>query len=128
MKPFVNTKSTFPLRPARIKAVLGIALSAISLLAAIPAISGAAGLEEISRAIQSRGARWTAGENSMTRLPAAARRKRLGNLSISGALPLETAPGQTSTAQDPVTGSSPATLDWRANNGNFVTPVRDQGA
>lgn len=116
------------MRPARIKAVLGIALSALSLLAAIPAISGAAGLEEISRAIQSRGARWTAGENSMTRLPAAARRKRLGNLSISGALPLETAPGQTSTAQAPVTGSSPATLDWRANNGNFVTPVRDQGA
>jgi hypothetical protein len=128
MKLSTITKNTSLLQPDRIKAVLGIALPALCLLTAIPAISGAVELEDISRAIQSRGARWTAGENSMTRLPAAARRKRLGNLSFSGALPLETAAGQTSTAQDPVTGSSPATLDWRANNGNFVTPVRDQGA
>lgn len=128
MKLPVITKNTSMPQPARIKAALGIALSALALLAAIPGISGAAELEEISRAIKSRGARWTAGENSMTRLPAAARRKRLGSLSFSGALPLETASEQTSTTQDPVTGSAPATLDWRANNGNFVTPVRDQGA
>ncbi|MEA5113541.1 MAG: C1 family peptidase [Geobacteraceae bacterium] len=103
------------------------ALPAMVLLATLSAVSFATELDGIRQAIKINHARWTAGENSMTKLPPAARRKRLGNLSSSGAFTAGTAPYQTSATQETSVETAPATLDWRAHNGNFVTPVRDQG-
>lgn len=80
-------------------------------------------LEFIQTAIQSGGARWTAGETSISRLTPQERRMRLGALKpvFSGSevfLPSKT---------DSIM-ALPQKFDWRNNNGeNFVTPVRNQG-
>jgi hypothetical protein len=79
----------------------------------------------IHSAINSHGAQWVAGETSMTKLSPEARKRRLGTLK-----PLLTDQEHKAAAQELAALASvtaPASLDWRANNGNFVTPVKDQG-
>ena len=78
-------------------------------------------LDDIHFAIRSRGAQWIAGKTSMSRLPFAERQKRLGLQPVY----LTSAP-ENEVPQTAVT--LPATLDWRNNGGNFVTPIRDQGS
>jgi C1A family cysteine protease len=74
--------------------------------------------DEINAAIKQKGAKWVAGETSLSKLSDSERRKRLGL--IPSKVPIEI-------YAIPELMSVPATFDWRNYNGNFVTPIRDQG-
>jgi hypothetical protein len=76
-------------------------------------------LDDIKAAIKAKGAKWTAGETSVSRLSTEQKQRRLGSLvpEGSGAEQLSLLSSAT---------SLPASLDWRNYNGkNFVTPVRN---
>jgi outer membrane protein assembly factor BamB len=102
-------------------------------------------VSDINAAIKEKGGQWVAGVTSMSILPPAERRARLG---LAVPSPWETSPGQ-ATAAPAVSGSGPrlpslsvtllpAKLDWRHYNliggainvkpGNYVTPIRNQAA
>jgi C1A family cysteine protease/methionine-rich copper-binding protein CopC len=85
-------------------------------------LSQADEISQIRAAIVLKGADWQAVETSMSRLSPAERKARLGLIKpamlLTGAEILLPAP-------PPV--AAPASLDWRSNGGNFVTPIRDQG-
>jgi len=79
----------------------------------------------IDSAIKSKGAHWVAGETSITKLSLEARKRRVGTLK-----PLLTDEDQKAAAEESAAlagVTAPVSLDWRANNGDFVTPIRDQG-
>ncbi|MGA2193073.1 MAG: C1 family peptidase, partial [Nitrospirota bacterium] len=97
---------------------------------------------DINAAIQAKGAKWVAGETSMTRLSPAERRMRLGAFMPppGGQTAPATISGAGSTAEAgkllPATVSAPTgVLDWRSYTGgsfnitpgSYVTPIRDQG-
>ncbi len=78
-------------------------------------------LQKIQEAIKTQGASWQAGENWVTRLTPAERKRLLGArrdfpLAKSARL-----------LQLPRPKSMPNHFDWRDNGGNWVTPVRNQG-
>ncbi len=82
---------------------------------------GFQGLSDLKHALRLEGARWEAGETSMTRLSPEERQKRLGlvppvHTGHEPLLSLEAAPLFT----------LPTGLDWRSNGGSYVTPVRNQ--
>ena len=87
-------------------------------------------VSDTNAAIKAKDAKWTAGETSMTRLSKAERRMRLG-------LKLPPLPKDKRTrapklrvgtsSYTTATASPFGTVDWRNNDGNFVTGVRDQG-
>lgn len=85
-------------------------------------------ISELNRLIQEKGAKWVAGETPFSGLPLEEKKKWLG-LIKPGMEEMEmmqlTEPDLFSLDQGPV-ALSPS-LDWRNNDGNFVTPVRDQG-
>jgi C1A family cysteine protease len=81
------------------------------------------GLRDLQHALKMRGARWEAGENSMTRLSPEERQKRLG---LVRPVHTGTEPMLSLEAQAPLL-ELPTSLDWRNNGGNYVTPIRDQG-
>jgi hypothetical protein len=91
------------------------------LLLSMSAFAFGGELDEIKGAIQARRARWHAGETAVSRLHPNLRRLRVGLIKpeISG---VETFVSGAA----PPTGLDPS-LDWRSNNGNYVTGVRDQG-
>lgn len=81
---------------------------------------------QVNQAIRAKGARWQAGETSISKLPAWEKKNLLGALK----------PLLSQEEHDRVLGSSgskqvtatPPALDWRGyNNYNYVTPVRNQG-
>lgn len=79
-------------------------------------------LSQLQEAIRATGGRWVAGETSISKLPPEQIRKRLGLIfppAIGTEAVLATA--------DSGVAALPTRLDWRDNNGNYVTPVRDQG-
>jgi len=77
--------------------------------------------DEINKAIAEAGANWTAGENWVTKLPPEDRRRLCGTF-------LEAPdPATTNLLQLPVIENLPPEFDWRDNNGDWVTPVKDQG-
>ncbi len=80
-------------------------------------------LDEIKAAIKSKGAKWTAEETSISRLPPVERKLRVGNIKALTA-------GQAQPDSSLYLLSAPTgNFDWRDNGGtNYVTPVRDQGA
>ena len=82
------------------------------------------GLSDLQHSLKMRGARWVAGENSMTRLSPAEQQKRLG---LIPSFNTGREPNRAMEALDAPLLDLPASLDWRNNGGNFVTPVRDQG-
>ena len=81
------------------------------------------GLSDLQYTLKIRGARWEAGENSMTRLSPEERQKRVG---LVRPVHTGTEPMLSSETQAPVV-ELPASLDWRNNGGNYVTPIRNQG-
>ena len=84
-------------------------------------VSFGAELDDIKAAIKAKGAKWIAGETSVSRLSTEQKQRRLGSLvpEGSGAEQLSLLSSAT---------LLPASLDWRNYNGkNFVTPVRNIG-
>ncbi len=76
-------------------------------------------LEEIQRAIKEKGAKWTAGETSVSKLPPEARRRLLGAILEEGEYKEEEV--------EFTTDSLPAEFDWRDYQGyDWTTPIRDQ--
>ena len=99
---------------------LGVIL--LSVLFLISAVSFADELTDIQSAIKGKGAKWTAGETSMMKLSKEERKKWVG-------LILEFSPeNEMSFASEEPVSVVPASLDWRNNGGDFVTPVRNQGS
>ena len=97
-------------------------LIALFLLLLNTSLSSGAEIDEVRRAIQSRGAKWIAQDNPVSLLPKNERRMRLG--AVKESVPAEGRANDFSYAPVPV----PSTYDWRNVTGNnFVTPVRDQG-
>lgn len=82
-------------------------------------------LTELRQELQARGARWQAGETSMTRLSGEEQKRRLGLIRF----PSFTGPdSQSLPAVSLSTVAVPPTLDWRNNGGNYVTSVKNQGS
>ncbi len=80
-------------------------------------------LELVKQAIAAKGAKWHADETTIWKLSHEERRMKLGLVKAHMPdAPLLTAPAPSSVA------ALPATLDWRNNNGNWVTKVRNQGS
>jgi C1A family cysteine protease len=77
-------------------------------------------LEQIKKAIKEKGAKWEAADNPIFQLSDEDRKKRV-NLKKSE-LPKDVPEMPQNAGIIP-----PATLDWRNNGGNFVTPIRNQG-
>ncbi len=78
-------------------------------------------IPRIQQAIQAKGANWVPGENWVTRLPREEQQKLLGTL-------IEPEEKDSSKYIDlPMQNNLPAKFDWRDNNGNWLTPVSNQG-
>jgi hypothetical protein len=82
----------------------------------------------LQKAIKAEGLSWVAGETSMTRLSEEERMRRLGarlrpiqERNLAAALDAEPE------TEGDLCATPPAGLDWRDNNGNWITPIRDQG-
>ncbi len=84
-------------------------------------------LDNVKYQIRKQGLHWTAKETSLSNLTLEESLQRLGGLKadpgteVSGALP-----GGAAAALVPG-GALPSSFDWRANNGNYVTNVKEQG-
>jgi C1A family cysteine protease len=104
------------------KTRIGFALLLTILLALSVSVSHADEVSQVRAAIVSKQAQWQAGETSMTLLSPAERRARLGLVKSSMPVGAE----MMVMAEPPIVGAPPS-FDWRNNNGNFVTPVRNQG-
>jgi C1A family cysteine protease len=108
------------------RAYLQVCIWALTLLgvrASLVSLSHASEIDAIRMAIEAKGARWVAKENSISLLPKEERMKKLGLIKPSGMdLPVR------ALLSPPVGVGLPLSLDWRDyNGGNYVTPVRDQG-
>jgi C1A family cysteine protease len=78
-------------------------------------------IKQIKQAIEAKGANWIAGENWVTRLAPEERRR------LCGAILEPIDPSKASLLSIPLTDSLPPVFDWRDNNGNWVTSVKNQG-
>lgn len=79
-------------------------------------------LSDVQQANGEKGVRWIAGETSVSRMPEAQRKIRLGTVKSTATAAVMAA---TPTAQQAAT--LPTSLDWRSNSGDYVTSVKDQG-
>ncbi len=76
---------------------------------------------QIRKAITKKGAKWSAGENWVTRLSSEEQRRLCGTI-------LEPPdPTRAKLLTLPMIEDLPAVFDWRDNNGNWVTPIKNQG-
>ncbi len=85
--------------------------------------SFASELDDVRAAIKEKGAKWIAGETSVSKLPAEQRKLRLGltKHEITGT--------ERSVSSEALLLELPSSLDWRhhPDSNSYVTPVRDQG-
>lgn len=85
-------------------------------------------LQAVQSAIQKKGLPWTAGETSISRLSEAQQDVRLGlkpdKAEMAATRAAIKALGTLATRK--FGAGAPASVDWRNNGGNFVTPIRDQ--
>jgi uncharacterized repeat protein (TIGR02543 family) len=79
-------------------------------------------VDDINAAIQAQGALWIAAQTSVSKLPPTEQEIRLGLLTAPPPLGK-----RRPMMMSPLSAPLPASIDWRNNNGNFVTGVRDQG-
>jgi C1A family cysteine protease len=78
-------------------------------------------IDQIKQAINNKGAKWIASENWVTRLLPEERRKLCGTI-------LDPAdPSRAKLLSLPQIYNLPSSFDWRDNNGNWVTPPKNQG-
>ena len=77
-------------------------------------------LEQIRQAIAEKGANWEVGEGWVSKLSLEDFRK------LCGALPIEIDTSIAPLIELPMVDSLPESFDWRNNNGNWVTPVKNQ--
>jgi C1A family cysteine protease len=118
-KTFYRIKKEDEMHSKRLFALGAMFLSVFFLLSTV---SFADELTDIQLAIKAKGAKWTAGETSMMKLSKEERKKRVG-------LILELSPeDEMSFASEELVTAVPASLDWRNNGGDFVTPVRNQSS
>jgi hypothetical protein len=88
-------------------------------------------LDDVRAAIKAKGAKWEAGETSMSRLSDSAKKKRLGliKLSATGNEPMLSTSSPNSPSYDSskitTTATLPTGLNWK--DLGYVTPIRDQG-
>lgn len=84
-------------------------------------------LDTIRAAISKKGARWVAGETSVSKLTDSEKKRRLG-LKTPTETDLIAPEMDRIVSLDAPLAEVPATLDWRANGGYYVTPVKNQGS
>jgi C1A family cysteine protease len=78
-------------------------------------------LEQIREAIKTKGARWTAEENRFTKLTREEKRRLCGAIIDPATL------AKADLLSIPWVENLPEVFDWRDNNGNWLTPIKDQG-
>lgn len=83
--------------------------------------ASAQSLQDIRREIQIRNARWTAAENPISAKPPEERRR------LCGTRLERPRTGKNALIDLGPAGVQPETLDWRDRNGDWLTPVKDQG-
>jgi hypothetical protein len=87
-------------------------------------------VQAIAAAIQSEGLSWTAGPTALTALSPEEQRKYLGVLVDDAELQRLAAEHQLAAARERTFGAgavgAPASVDWRNNGGNYVTPIKNQ--
>ncbi|OGR53521.1 MAG: hypothetical protein A2049_02005 [Elusimicrobia bacterium GWA2_62_23] len=99
-------------------AALAAAVFPLNSSAETDAAGPRARLRPVRDAIRSSGARWTAGETSVSNLPESEWHRLTG---------LDSTPPTGPQAPEPPVKWLPRAVDWRDNGGNFVTPARQQG-
>jgi C1A family cysteine protease len=80
-------------------------------------------LSDVQQANGEKGVKWIAGETSISRMPEAQRKLRLGT--VKSANTMRAVMLGTPTPQ--AVASLPTALDWRSNGGDYVTSIKDQG-
>ena len=88
--------------------------------------ASASKLDEIRSAIDKKGARWIAGETSVSKLSDREKKLRLGLIKPDETDPAAAEMEMVFFLHEPLV-DLPDALDWRANGGYYVTPVRNQG-
>jgi C1A family cysteine protease len=90
-----------------------------------------AGAQDLAAAIRSRGYDWQAGPTSISALSPAEQKAHLG-LKVGPeelrATEQAIRAAEALRAMQPVAFAAPVAIDWRSNNGNWTTPIRDQGS
>lgn len=88
-------------------------------------------IQTIAAAIEREALPWTAGSNELTGLAPEEQRKYLGVIVDSAELQRLASVSQRAAAQEQAPGvgafGAPASVDWRNNGGNYVTPIKNQG-
>ncbi|MBI4831846.1 MAG: fibronectin type III domain-containing protein [Candidatus Lindowbacteria bacterium] len=102
------------------KLFLSIAV-VVSVILLTGAFSYAAQVDDVRAAIRAKGKKWTADETSVSKLSDHDRKLHVGLFK-----PERTGDEAVLSPEGPLTVLPPS-LDWTANGGNYVTPVRNQG-
>jgi len=93
----------------------------ITIIFGVLSLYASSEIDEINTAINQANLKWHAGENWVTKLSPGERRNLLGAL-------IEPEPYvKAELIELPQNQNIPAQFDWRDNNGNWITPVRNQG-
>ncbi len=84
-------------------------------------------LDEVKDQIRKQGLHWTAKETALSNLTDGETLTKTGGTRIDPGTKIS--PGESAEATVPVVsgGVLPSSFDWRANPGNYVTAVKDQG-
>ena len=84
-------------------------------------------LDEVRENIKKEGLRWTAAETSMSKLTLEQRLNKLGGEKIEPGKKITIVEPEKGTVPMLSGGALPASFDWRANGGNYVTTIKNQG-
>lgn len=110
----------------KIKTLCGSTLLIACAIFFTATLSSAANLDVIREAINKKGAKWTAGETSVSKLTDREKKRRLGLIKPNKTDLPATELDRIVSLDGPL-ADLPETFDWRANGGYYVTPVKNQG-